>query len=148
VPGPDTTSTGCGTADGPTNCGADTTGAPTTTGEPGSTTGGSTGGSTSDADSGPATVGIPDECDVSGDCAGGEFCVAPFVPEYGPEGKGPNECVSECVVLMDELRWCLDAVACCDPEAECTDRGYCELPGGDTDGSSSGSDSGGSSTGI
>lgn len=105
-------------------------------------------GSSSSSDDGPSTVGIPDDCDVSGDCAPGELCVAPFDPELGPEGKGPNECVTECVVLMDELRWCLDATACCDPEAECTDRGYCELPGESTgdDGSSSSSDGGDTGT--
>ncbi|MEX1361576.1 MAG: hypothetical protein AB1Z98_00495, partial [Nannocystaceae bacterium] len=98
------------------------------------------------ADDGFDTVGVPDECAVSSDCPGSELCVAPFDPDLGPQGKGPNECVTECVVLMDELRWCLDATACCDPEAECTDRGYCELPGGSSDGGSTdgGSTGGGS----
>lgn len=92
----------------------------------------------SSSDDGFDTVGVPDECAVSSDCPDGELCVAPFDPDLGPEGKGANECVIECVVLMDELRWCLDATACCDPEAECTDRGYCERPGGSSDGGSTG----------
>jgi len=144
----DTTGSGCTQGNSP-ECatGGSTTGPPTTgvlsaTGE---TTGGST---PEESSSGPATVGIPDECDISSDCGRGELCVAPFVPEFGPEGKGPNECVTECVVLMDELRWCLDAAACCDPQAECTDRGYCELVGTDESGGASESGStGGSGTG-
>ncbi len=84
----------------------------------------------SSSGNGPETPGVADECDLSTDCDPGEFCVAPFTPEWGPEGKGPNECVTECVVIMDELRWCLDATACCDSDAVCTDRGYCEHPEG------------------
>lgn len=124
-----------------------TTSTPTTSGTSSSDDGTSPPASSSSSDDGPSTVGIPDECDVSGDCAPGELCVAPFDPDLGPEGKGPNECVTECVVLMDELRWCLDATACCDPEAECTDRGYCELPGESTgDDGSSTSDGGDTGT--
>ena len=138
-----------GTSTGP-ECGTDcaTTGTtaipdPSTTSGPSTldSTAGSTGSSSSD--DGPETVGIPDECQLSRDCDLGELCVAPFDPDLGPEGKGPNECVSECVVIMDELRWCLDAAACCDPEAECTDRGYCVLPGDETEGSSDGGSSDG-----
>lgn len=105
---------------------------------------------TDSSDEGPATVGIPDECEVSSECGRGEYCVAPFDPELGPEGKGPNECVSECVVIMDELRWCLDASACCDAEAECTDRGYCVFPGESSDSGTgdSGDTDGGSGTGT
>lgn len=102
--------------------------------------------------SGPSTVGIPDECLVSSECPDGELCVAPFDQSAGPEGKGAYECVTECVVIMDEDRWCADAAACCDPLAECTDRGYCVYPeestGSSTDGSgSSGGATGSSSTG-
>lgn len=98
------------------------------------------------------TFGALDECEVSSDCARGLLCVAPFDESLGPEGKGLNECVMECVVIMDEARWCADAAACCDPEAECTDRGYCVFPGGSTGstgstgGSSSGTTGGGSTS--
>lgn len=101
--------------------------------------------------SGPSTVGIPDECTLSAECLDGEVCVAPFDESAGPEGKGAYECVSECVAIMDETRWCADAAACCDPLAECTDRGYCVEPGDTTGGSddsgASGSSTGGSTTG-
>ena len=100
------------------------------------------GGSTTTT-SGPSTVGIPDECTMTAECVDGELCVAPFDQSAGPEGKGAYECVSDCVVLMDEDRWCADAAACCDPLAECTDRGYCAYP----DGASSGTEGSGSSGG-
>jgi hypothetical protein len=100
--------------------------------------------------SGPSTVGIPDECTQSDHCLDGEVCVAPFDQTAGPEGKGAYACVSECVAIMDEDRWCADAAACCDPTAECTDRGYCvAADGGSTGGSesSTGRDDGGSTGG-
>lgn len=103
------------------------------------------GGSSSSTTGGPTTVGIPDECQRSSECPDGELCVAPFDQSAGPEGKGAYACVSECVALMDEDRWCADAAACCDPLAECTDRGYCVYPEGST-GSSDGTDSSGGST--
>jgi len=94
------------------------------------------------------TFGAVDECDLSPDCEAGLVCVAPFDESLGPEGKGLNACVSDCVGPMDETRWCADAIACCDPAAECTDRGYCVVPGesGDSGESSGGSgeNSGGS----
>ena len=81
--------------------------------------------------------GDEDECQASSECAG-EFCVAPFNPELGVFGKGPFACVAECVPgeedPMYELLWCADAEACCNPDAECTDRGYCEVPGADSTG--------------
>ncbi len=82
----------------------------------------------SNDDTMPDTGTGADACAVSADCAP-DVCVAPFNPKLGVFGRGPFECVAECVVLEDELRWCADASACCDAEAECTDRGYCELPG-------------------
>jgi len=89
------------------------------------------------------TFGEVDECAVSSDCDPGLFCVAPFDESLGPEGKGLNACVPDCVGPMEETLWCADTSACCDPMAECTDRGYCEVPGGSTgDASGSGSDSG------
>lgn len=108
-------------------------------------------GGTTTTTSGPSTVGIPDECTLSGECLEGEVCVAPFDESAGPEGKGAYECVSECVAIMDETRWCADAAACCDPLAECTDRGYCVYPadttGGSDDSGSTGGSTGGSTTG-
>lgn len=94
------------------------------------------------------TFGEVDECQLTSDCDAGLFCVAPFIESLGPEGKGLNECVAECVDLMDEARWCLDAAACCDPAAVCTDRGYCELPedSTDTEGTESSSVTGGASS--
>ncbi len=87
-----------------------------------------------------------DECLASAECGAELFCVAPFDQTLGPLGKGDYACVTECVMQMDEDRWCADTSACCDPDAECTDRGYCEVPGLET-GDSGGSDSGGSDSG-
>lgn len=149
-PASDTSTTGCGNSvfgsPGCNDTDFGTTGTPTPppTPPPADTT--SSPSDSSSSDDGPSTVGIPDECQVSADCDRGELCVAPFMPEWGPEGKGPHECVTECVVLMDELRWCLDATACCDPEAECTDRGYCVLPGESTGTDDGGEDTEGGST--
>jgi hypothetical protein len=116
--------------------------APASSDEGASTTGSST--------TGPSTVGIPDECTLSSDCPDGELCVAPFDQSAGPEGKGATECVTVCVMLMDEDRWCADAAACCDPLHVCTDRGYCvdpEQSTGSSDGSGSSGGSSGGSTG-
>lgn len=148
-PDDDSTSTAAGDTCSPTvnlSCPVTSTAAPPTSGgnnddstPPGTTDDGGAGGST-----GATTIGIPDECQLSADCPDGQFCVSPFVPEWGPEGRQPSECVSECVVLQDELRWCYDADSCCNPQAVCTDRGYCELPEEEVDGSTGGSDDGGS----
>ncbi|MEM6990713.1 MAG: hypothetical protein AAF721_09455 [Myxococcota bacterium] len=106
--------------------------------------------STSDDGTTPAETGA-DECSASSECDP-DFCVAPFDPELGVFGRGPFACVAECVDLQDELRWCADASACCAPDAECTDRGYCELPGmaDSTGGDSTSGDStsGDSTTGV
>lgn len=126
--------TGTSTGDG--SASTSTSAAPASSDEGGTTT-----------TTGPSSVGIPDECTVSADCADGEpFCVAPFDQSAGPEGKGAYECVSDCVMNMDEDRWCADAAVCCDPLAECTDRGYCVEPGS-TGGSESSGSSGGSTGG-
>ena len=94
---------------------------------------------------GTTGTGTPqDECRMSSECGRDSFCVAPFDQTLGPEGKGPYACVSECVPLVDEDLWCADATACCDPNAVCTDRGYCELPGSTGTGDTGGSDTGGS----
>lgn len=128
-----TGTTGTSTTDDPSTSGT-TVSAPASSDE---------GGGTTTTTSGPSTVGIPDECTMTAECVDGELCVAPFDQAAGPEGKGAYECVEECVVLMDEDRWCADAAACCDPLAECTDRGYCVYPEGSTGGTeSSGSSSG------
>ncbi|MCH9681477.1 MAG: hypothetical protein K0V04_08595 [Deltaproteobacteria bacterium] len=136
----------CQAETGCTTSGGDTTGRPdagTTT----TTTTTTTSTTTGTTDDGPATVGIPDECAFTSDCPAGEFCVAEFDESLGPEGKQPNECVTECVGIMDETKWCLDVGACCDPEAECTDRGYCVLPGSSSSDGGSGDDMGTSGTG-
>lgn len=117
----------------------------TSTGVATSSTDDEAGNTTTTTGSGPSTVGIPDECTQSAECLDGEVCVAPFDQEAGPEGKGAYECVSECVGIMDEARWCADAAACCDPTAECTDRGYCVHP--EETGGSEGSGTTGGSTG-
>ncbi|MCX4247900.1 hypothetical protein [Paraliomyxa miuraensis] len=124
----------------------------TTTGLSGSTSTSTTDDTSgaSSSSTGFSSVGIPDECTVTADCPRGELCVAPFDQSAGPEGKGPLECVIECVVIMDEDRWCADAAACCDPEAECTDRGYCVYPSDSTGATDSGESTGdtGGSTGT
>ena len=80
-------------------------------------------------------------CNGANPCEAG-FCVAP----YADNNRGEFTCVADCVAPGDEASWCFDAAACCDPEATCTERGYCVVPG-DTDGTSSGgSESTGSSS--
>ncbi|MCA9707218.1 MAG: hypothetical protein KDK70_15300 [Myxococcales bacterium] len=133
--GADGTSTGSGALD------STTTSAESSTGDGTVTT------TTTTTTHGGGTFGEVDDCQLSGDCPGGQFCVAPFDESLGPEGKGLNECVAECVGLMDEAKWCADAAACCDPAAECTDRGYCVLPEDSTGEGSTGDTTGTSSTG-
>lgn len=131
-----TGTTGTSTTDDPSTSGT-TVVAPASSDEAGATT-------TTGTTTGHTTVGIPDECTMTAECEGGELCVAPFDQSAGPEGKGAYECVSECVALMDEDRWCADVAACCDPLAECTDRGYCVYPDGSTGGTEGSGTSGGS----
>jgi hypothetical protein len=66
-------------------------------------------------------------CDGTGECNDGLACSAPFAQGE----RGTFACVDACIETMDELRWCADADACCDPEAVCTMRGYCVGPDGD-----------------
>ena len=96
----------------------------------GDTTTGDTTAAVPDSTSGDATVNetSDDQCGASTECSP-DFCVAPFNPKLGVFGRGPFECVAACVELQDEVRWCADVTACCDADAQCTDRGYCELPG-------------------
>lgn len=109
----------------PGNCSAGTTGMPCP--DPGTT---------------GAPVGGP--CLDSADCAEG-WCVAPFT-----EGEvGSFTCIAECIPLMDESMWCLDASACCEPGAVCSARGLCVEGGLDDSGTaSSGTASGTASDGT
>jgi hypothetical protein len=98
-------------------------------GTDGPTTAGSEGtGDSSATDASTTTGEAPGQCQGNDDCADGEFCVAP----YGNNVRGPFDCVSDCVGPMDEARWCYDDDACCDPQAHCTIRGYCEVDAGAT----------------
>lgn len=116
---------GAGTAGGtdymddvpPNGCGGEA--CPTTA------TGTTSPGSSTDAD----TTG-GDQCQASTDCPDGSLCAAPF----DGDNRGPFECVSACIEIMDNARWCADAAACCNAAAICTDRGYCREPGGGTSG--------------
>lgn len=123
-------------------CVDDTTGAPAATATIGDD-------SAAAGSSSTGAVGPVDECQASDECGGGLFCVAPFDQTLGPKGKGLYACVDACVPLVDEDLWCADATACCDPDATCTDRGYCELPGASTgtDSGTGGSDTGDSGSG-
>jgi hypothetical protein len=85
----------------------------------------------------PGTTGSPEggPCIDSLDCQGDNACVAPFV-----DGEvGDFVCSSQCIALLDESAWCLDAGACCDMEAVCSARGLCVVPEGGLDESGSGS---------
>jgi hypothetical protein len=86
----------------------------------------------------PGDTGVPEggACRESSDCASGNACTAPFVDGQA----GEFTCTSQCVPLMDESSWCLDASACCDPGAVCSVRGLC-VDGG-LDDSGTGSDTG------
>jgi hypothetical protein len=84
----------------------------------------------------PGTTGSPvgGPCLDSTDCAEGGWCVAPF-----NDGEvGDFTCVSECIPLMDESAWCLDASACCQEGAVCSARGLC-VEGGLDDSGTAGS---------
>ena len=81
-----------------------------------------------------------DECQGGNDCASGQVCAAAFDPDRG--GITVTQCRTACIPLDDEASWCVDDGSCCDPEARCTSRGYCVLPG-----SQSGSESGSTTAG-
>ena len=93
----------------------------------------------------PGAAGSP--CDGSEGCNAGLICAAPF--QRGE--RGTYACVSACVSLMNEDRWCADASSCCHADAVCTPRGYCIVPdSGESTGSeaeSSGSDTDATTTG-
>jgi len=111
----------CIAAEGSTTTAAD---ADASGGDDGSTTqdpAGSSGEGVTDPST--STGAAPGQCQGNDDCAEGEFCVAP----YADNVRGPFDCVSECVGPMDEAVWCYDDDACCDPQAHCTIRGYCEV---------------------
>lgn len=90
-----------------------------------------------------ASTGIPEggACRESSDCAPGNHCIAPFV-----DGDvGDFVCTAQCIALMDESAWCLDASACCDVGAVCSARGLC-VEGG-LDGSGTTGDTGSGTAG-
>jgi hypothetical protein len=92
----------------------------------------------------PDTTGAPEgeACASSAGCEGGNACVAPFI-----DGEvGEFTCTSQCIALLDETAWCLDAVACCDMGAVCNARGLCVVPAGGLDESGSGSGTAGEGT--
>lgn len=148
-----------------------TTGEPPdpTTGEPSPTTGqatttsdGTTTAPTPTTTGDDTTTGAPSACMLSGDCAEGLVCWAP----YDPDSQGPGEftCQSECIDDAgggnSEDLWCADDQSCCTAGATCDGTGYCIPPtegtttsdtdtsGTDSSGTdSSGTDSSGSDTG-
>ena len=90
------------------------------------------------------------------------FCAAPIdiVPsDTGGEtdrtrGRPPDTdfvCRDYCIPNGSANVWCWDASSCCDPDAMCTEDGFCRGPGvattGATDGSTGTGGTGGSSTG-
>ncbi|MGH1344023.1 MAG: hypothetical protein ACRBN8_20865 [Nannocystales bacterium] len=93
----------------------------------------------SGANGGETTGGPAPACQSSDDCLGLNVCVAPWDPET--QTAGEPDCAFACIPSYDEMQWCADAAACCDPEAICTARGYCVPPQepGSADSSSGGS---------
>ncbi len=87
----------------------------------------------------PGTSGSPEggPCFNTRDCAGGNACVAP----YDSGDIGDFTCTSQCIELQDDAAWCLDASACCDPNASCR-RGLCVAGPEQQDESGTGSSSG------
>jgi hypothetical protein len=83
--------------------------------------------------------GVPDPpCDASDDCWGGMICAAVFDGDIGS-----FVCRSSCIDDRDESQWCIDDVGCCNPDATCSDRGYC-IPADTTTGDTTGGDTTGS----
>lgn len=76
--------------------------------------------SSGDVDAAPA-ASEQGECQGSDACDGAGACVATF--EDGQ--RGSFACRFACVPSLDEASWCRDDDSCCDPDASCTDRGYC-----------------------
>jgi len=88
--------------------------------------------------------GVPDPpCDASNDCWGGMICAAVFDGDIGS-----FVCRPSCIEDSDESQWCIDDAGCCNPDATCSDRGYC-MPAGDTTGgdTTSGDTTSGDTTG-
>jgi len=93
-----------------------------------------------------ASTGVPEggACLESNDCAAGTYCIAPF-----HDGEvGDFTCTAQCIPLMDELSWCLDASACCDVGAACNSRGLCIDGGLDDSGTATDSGTGTEGTGT
>jgi hypothetical protein len=93
---------------------------------------------TGTTDTGSGEAGGGDACNASQDCPVGTVCAASF----DGDNRGPFACVSACIEAMDEASWCADAGACCNPDAACTDRGYCLEPGSPGTGTSTGTGTG------
>ncbi|MEM7159669.1 MAG: hypothetical protein AAF799_42910 [Myxococcota bacterium] len=91
-------------------------------------------------DTGGNPAGSP--CLEPDDCAAGVHCVAP----YDDGEVGDFACSDQCIDLMDEQAWCLDAAACCTEGAICR-RGLCVLEDGVDESGTAGSDSGDTGTG-
>ncbi|MBC8067949.1 MAG: hypothetical protein IAG13_06405 [Deltaproteobacteria bacterium] len=75
---------------------------------------GSTTGACETSGGAPAT-----SCQVSADCPSPEVCVAAFDGDIGT-----LRCEPLCVLDLDEISWCSDDAACCNPDATCV-RGLC-----------------------
>ncbi len=121
-----------------------------TTGSAGSGSGSSTGTDTT-ATAGATTVGTPDECQSSEDCAGTTggpdlMCVASYDPGLGV--KGPAVCSAECIAENDLTRWCQDDAGCCEGLFCREVDGFCEPPSTTSTSTGTGSSGSGSDTGT
>lgn len=65
------------------------------------------------------------ECTVTEDCDGAGACAANW--EDGV--RTSFSCRFACIPTLNESAWCRDDASCCDPDAVCTGRGYCVVPG-------------------
>ena len=121
-----------------------TTGATTSTTDPATTTGPTTG----------DTAGVGETCVMSGDCAGGLSCYAPYGGAVPAEDDFTchADCVADAGSGNSEEVWCGDDDSCCTADFVCDPMGYC-LPGaedttGDTESSSTGDTEGGTTIDI
>jgi hypothetical protein len=80
-------------------------------------------------------------CDETTDCFDGMICAAQFDGDIGA-----FECLYSCVDDRDESRWCIDDASCCNPDASCSERGYC-IPPEAADTGTTGVDTGSETTG-
>lgn len=93
---------------------------------------------------GDSAAGAGQPCDGTNQCAQG-VCAAPFA-----DGEaGELVCQTTCIAAGDEMMWCSDSAACCDLDATCGSRGFCEQPEGlDDTGASADSGTSSSSSGT